>query len=266
MKVDWLLLISWDNIVFGFYKQEVKWKAFEFKVYFDFIITITIDLSFLNEETYDGQLLDTFQRILSANFSDYPSILSSSPSSNSNFFALQYFVHVLSMVVEGVEDPFNYTDVKVERDEEIDRFEKLDYFALIEFWKEFMWFDKNIHQANKTEIRNEFLAFLSTISHRLDSSKSHYFDDLLPFKQNWGLKETIDKGYLNIAKKGRDFFYAKNALHSYNFGLVFNEQNKPFGAEKYFKSKKDHLKASFDYFEHKVSLKKLNLEHLKHKT
>jgi hypothetical protein len=224
---------------------------------------ITYDelIDFFSPQTYDGPLLNIFQGILSANFSAYPSFLSSSRSTNSNFSALRYFVHVLSMIVDGVEDPYMYTnmDSKVERDEEIDRFEKLDYTALLEFWKEFMWYDKSMTQGNKTEIRNEFLAFLSTISHRLDSSKDHYFDDLLPLEQKWGIKEAINKSYLNVAKKGRDFFYSKNALHTYNFGLVFNEENKPYGIEKYFKSKRDHINASFDYFQHKVCLDALSL-------
>jgi hypothetical protein len=103
---------------------------------------ITYDelIDFFSPQTYDGPLLNIFQGILSANFSAYPSFLSSSRSTNSNFSALRYFVHVLSMIVDGVEDPYMYTnmDSKVERDEEIDRFEKLDYTALLEFWKEFM--------------------------------------------------------------------------------------------------------------------------------
>ena len=79
-------------------------------------LNLTLDLSnlaydevldFYSNDTYDGDLLNLYLNVFRVNFTESKNIFKDyAVGENSNLEALRYFVHFMSTIVTGIEDPY----------------------------------------------------------------------------------------------------------------------------------------------------------------
>lgn len=84
------------------------------------------------------------------------------------------------------------------------------------------------------DIQSEFLAFLSTLLHLEEPDKEHYLSNLKFMDSNTQNWKNNFKSYLNLAKTGRNYYYAQNGVHSITPLLDFNEDNEYITSKSFF--------------------------------
>ncbi|CAI2385536.1 unnamed protein product [Moneuplotes crassus] len=211
-------------------------------------------LEFYQTDTHDGHLLGVFQTLFAGDFNTTLELFRQySVGEDSNLESLRYFMYFLSNFIQGVPNPYNYTNISLEelafeaqKDEDIRKFRKVDFLLLMHFWKEnsprrqSSESDLGDYRDNSKQLENEILTYLSTIL-ELQTNENRFYDLeglRMMSKSDKKCEETL-KYYLNLAKTSRDYFYQNHAMHSMTDLNNFSTRGKNLSAEKMFQAKQD---------------------------
>ena len=144
----------------------------------------------------------------------------SNRSNSRNFETLKYFVHAMSMIVEGIPDPYYGESQNLKtllnnsvQDDEQRKFDKLDYLQLMNFWEEYLWIKNQIDNEKILDIQSDYLAFLSTILYIKDKNQVGLLHELVMLNSEWKLCGDNLKMFLNPTKTARNYFYQYNGMH-----------------------------------------------------